>query len=105
MSPLAVTTCPYARIQAGEACSEWKTWSQYLGIHSLLASSLLQSIIYIGLSVSALYLCVRCILNSRQVALAASSAVLVVIYAPQYAYYTPQWCIRSHASQRIPYRK
>ncbi|KZV63169.1 Cl-channel protein, partial [Peniophora sp. CONT] len=58
-------------LDPGEVCKEWKTWSQYLGIHSLLGSSLLQSLIYIGLSV----------------ALAASSAVLVVVYAP-HAFHT-----------------
>ncbi|KAI0769196.1 Cl-channel protein [Irpex lacteus] len=58
-------------LDAGEVCQEWKTWSQYFHVSSILGSSLLQSWIYICLSI----------------ALAASASVLVVTYAP-YAFHT-----------------
>ncbi|KAI0091504.1 chloride channel [Irpex rosettiformis] len=58
-------------LDAGEVCQEWQTWSQYFHISSILGSSLLQSWIYIALSI----------------ALAASASVLVVTYAP-YAFHT-----------------
>lgn len=38
---------------AGEKCYEWQSWSEYLNVESIFAQSLLQSAIYIALSVSA----------------------------------------------------
>ncbi|KAI0629368.1 chloride channel [Trametes polyzona] len=58
-------------LDPGELCEEWQSWSQYLNVHSIFAQSLLQSAIYISLSV----------------ALAGSSAILVKTYAP-YAFHT-----------------
>ncbi|KAI0035335.1 chloride channel [Vararia minispora EC-137] len=65
----SVTCC--SSTDAGQVCFEWRTWSNYLNLHSLFGSSLLQAFVYIALSV----------------ALAASSALLVVTYAP-YAFHT-----------------
>ncbi|KAI0339618.1 Cl-channel protein [Trametopsis cervina] len=64
-----VTCC--SGLDVGEVCHEWQTWSEYLHVSSILGSSLLQSWIYILLSI----------------ALATSAAVLVVTYAP-YAFHT-----------------
>ncbi|ETW79134.1 chloride channel [Heterobasidion irregulare TC 32-1] len=58
-------------LDPGEVCHEWQSWSQYLGVESILGQSSLQSLVYIALSV----------------AFAASSALLVVTYAP-YAFHT-----------------
>ncbi|KAI0047852.1 Cl-channel protein [Auriscalpium vulgare] len=58
-------------LDPGEVCNEWQSWSNYLGVQSMLGQSLLQSLIYIALSV----------------AFAASAAVLVVTYAP-FAFHT-----------------
>lgn len=41
------------REAAGEICREWQSWSEYLNVNSIFAQSLLQSAIYIALSVSA----------------------------------------------------
>lgn len=38
---------------AGEICREWQSWSEYLNVNSIFAQSLLQSAIYIALSVGA----------------------------------------------------
>ena len=37
---------------AGEVCTEWKTWSEYLGVSSILGQSLLQAWVYVALAVS-----------------------------------------------------
>ncbi|ELU44286.1 Cl-channel protein [Rhizoctonia solani AG-1 IA] len=37
---------------AGEECNEWNTWGEYLGIRSIAATALIQSIIYVVLAVS-----------------------------------------------------
>ncbi|KAI0372598.1 hypothetical protein BV20DRAFT_33678 [Pilatotrama ljubarskyi] len=58
-------------LDPGELCNEWKSWSEYLGVHSIFGHSLLQAAIYIALSI----------------AFAGSSAVLVKTYAP-YAFHT-----------------
>ncbi|KAI0316004.1 chloride channel [Amylostereum chailletii] len=39
-------------LDPGEVCSEWKSWSKALGVKSILGQSLLQSLIYIALSVA-----------------------------------------------------
>lgn len=51
---------------AGEICTDWQTWSQFLNIRLLLGASLLQTLLYVSLA--ALF--------------AGSSAVLVTFYAP-----------------------
>ncbi|KAI0831818.1 chloride channel [Trametes gibbosa] len=58
-------------LDPGEICNEWQSWSEYLNVHHIFAQSLLQSVIYIALSI----------------VLAGSSAILVKSYAP-YAYHT-----------------
>ncbi|OJT09778.1 H(+)/Cl(-) exchange transporter 3 [Trametes pubescens] len=58
-------------LDPGEKCNEWQSWSEYLSVDSIFAQSLLQSAIYIALSI----------------AFAGSSAILVKSYAP-YAFHT-----------------
>ncbi|GJE98065.1 Cl-channel protein [Phanerochaete sordida] len=58
-------------LDPGEVCTEWKTWSEYLRVSSILGQSLLQAWIYIALAIM----------------FAGSAAVLVVTYAP-YAFHT-----------------
>ncbi|KAL1941295.1 hypothetical protein VTO73DRAFT_7507 [Trametes versicolor] len=58
-------------LDPGERCYEWQSWSEYLNVESIFAQSLLQSAIYIALSI----------------AFAGSSAILVKSYAP-YAFHT-----------------
>ncbi|EIW58503.1 uncharacterized protein TRAVEDRAFT_58724 [Trametes versicolor FP-101664 SS1] len=58
-------------LDPGEICREWQSWSEYLNVNSIFAQSLLQSAIYIALSI----------------AFAGSSAILVKSYAP-YAFHT-----------------
>lgn len=58
-------------LDPGEVCTEWKTWSAYFHVSSILGQSLLQAWIYIALAI----------------AFAGSAAVLVVTYAP-YAFHT-----------------
>lgn len=36
---------------AGEVCSEWETWSEYFGIRSIAATSLIQAFTYVLLAV------------------------------------------------------
>ncbi|KAH8832275.1 Cl-channel protein [Flagelloscypha sp. PMI_526] len=55
----------------GEICTEWKSWSEYLGVRYIFAQSLLQSLVYVSLAV----------------AFATSAAFLVKTYAP-YAFHT-----------------
>lgn len=40
-------------LDAGEACSEWQTWSQHFNVKSMFASSFLQAFVYVSLAVSA----------------------------------------------------
>ncbi|KAI0064194.1 hypothetical protein BV25DRAFT_1823152, partial [Artomyces pyxidatus] len=42
----------YSGLDPGEVCNEWRSWSNYLGVHSILGQFLLQSFIYIVLSVA-----------------------------------------------------
>ncbi|KAJ7626366.1 Cl-channel protein [Mycena polygramma] len=58
-------------VTAGEACTEWRTWSEFLGVRAALAQSLLHTFVYVALAV----------------AFAGSAAVLVKSYAP-YAFHT-----------------
>ncbi|CAL1714208.1 unnamed protein product [Somion occarium] len=58
-------------LDPGEICTEWQSWSQYLHVSSILGSSILQSFVYIALSIM----------------FAGSAAILVVTYAP-YAFHT-----------------
>ncbi|KAJ7089712.1 Cl-channel protein [Mycena belliarum] len=58
-------------VTPGEACLEWRTWSEFLGVRVILAQSLLHSFVYVSLAV----------------AFAGSAAVLVKSYAP-YAFHT-----------------
>ncbi|EKM50668.1 uncharacterized protein PHACADRAFT_264052 [Phanerochaete carnosa HHB-10118-sp] len=58
-------------LDPGEVCTEWKTWSEYLHVSSILGQSLLQAWVYIALAVI----------------FAGSAAVLVITYAP-YAFHT-----------------
>ncbi|KDQ61345.1 hypothetical protein JAAARDRAFT_149999 [Jaapia argillacea MUCL 33604] len=58
-------------LDPGEICTEWRTWSQWLNVQSILGQSLLQSFVYMALAV----------------AFASSAAVLVQTYAP-YAFHT-----------------
>ncbi|KAJ7132162.1 Cl-channel protein [Mycena epipterygia] len=58
-------------VDAGEACTEWHTWSEFLGVRVVLAQSLLHTFVYVVLAV----------------AFAGSAAVLVKSYAP-YAFHT-----------------
>ncbi|KAJ6624915.1 Cl-channel protein [Mycena sp. CBHHK59/15] len=58
-------------VNPGEACTEWRTWSEFLGVRFVLAQSLLHSFVYVALAV----------------AFAGSAAVLVKSYAP-YAFHT-----------------
>ncbi|QRW16894.1 ClC voltage-gated chloride channel protein [Rhizoctonia solani] len=38
-------------LDAGEECNEWNTWGEYLGIRSIAATALIQSIIYVVLAI------------------------------------------------------
>ncbi|KAJ7918813.1 Cl-channel protein [Mycena leptocephala] len=58
-------------VNFGEACTEWRTWSEFLGVRLAFAQSLLHSFVYVSLAV----------------AFAGSAAVLVKSYAP-YAFHT-----------------
>ncbi|KAJ6581159.1 Cl-channel protein [Mycena capillaripes] len=58
-------------VNSGEACTEWKTWSKFLGVEFVLAQSLLHTFVYVSLAV----------------AFAGSAAVLVKSYAP-HAFHT-----------------
>ncbi|GAB1518480.1 chloride channel [Rhizoctonia solani] len=58
-------------LDAGEECNEWNTWGEYLGIRSIAATALIQSIIYVVLAM----------------AYSGSAAILVQSYAP-YAFHT-----------------
>ncbi|TFK51880.1 hypothetical protein OE88DRAFT_1658562 [Heliocybe sulcata] len=58
-------------LDPGEICTEWRTWSEWFRIHSILGQSLLQSLVYMALAV----------------AFAGSAAILVQSYAP-YAFHT-----------------
>ncbi|KAJ7460664.1 Cl-channel protein [Mycena latifolia] len=58
-------------VNPGEACTEWRTWAEFLGVRFILAQSLLHSFVYVSLAV----------------AFAGSAAVLVKSYAP-YAFHT-----------------
>ncbi|KAJ7230701.1 Cl-channel protein [Mycena pura] len=64
-----VTCC--SSVKPGEACTEWRTWSEFLGVGPVLAQSLLHSFVYVSLAV----------------VFAGSAAVLVKSYAP-YAFHT-----------------
>ncbi|KAJ7272542.1 Cl-channel protein [Mycena haematopus] len=64
-----VTCC--SGVKPGEACLEWRTWSEFLGVRFVLAQSLLHTFVYVVLAV----------------AFAGSAAVLVKSYAP-YAFHT-----------------
>lgn len=44
--------CLFFGSSAGEVCTEWLTWSQYLGVHSIFLQSLLQAFVYNALAVS-----------------------------------------------------
>ncbi|KAF7356914.1 Chloride channel protein [Mycena venus] len=58
-------------VKPGEACTEWRTWSEFLGVRVVLAQSLLHTFVYVSLAI----------------AFAGSAAVLVKTYAP-YAFHT-----------------
>ncbi|KAJ7695038.1 Cl-channel protein [Mycena rosella] len=58
-------------VNSGEVCTEWMTWSEFLGVRVVFAQSLLHSLVYVLLAV----------------AFAGSAAVLVKSYAP-YAFHT-----------------
>ncbi|KAF7977593.1 hypothetical protein HWV62_3192 [Athelia sp. TMB] len=58
-------------LTAGEICTDWKTWGEFLSIRFILGQSLLHSFVYVTLAV----------------VFAGSSAVLVSVYAP-YAFHT-----------------
>ncbi|KII87504.1 hypothetical protein PLICRDRAFT_43156 [Plicaturopsis crispa FD-325 SS-3] len=58
-------------LDAGEVCTEWRTWSQWWNIHSILGGVLIQIFIYVALAV----------------VFAGSAAILVENYAP-YAFHT-----------------
>ncbi|OCB86382.1 Cl-channel protein [Sanghuangporus baumii] len=58
-------------IDPGEVCTDWLSWSQWFGVHTIFVSSLLQAIIYISLAI----------------AFSSSAAFLVLTYAP-YAFHT-----------------
>ncbi|KAJ7065210.1 Cl-channel protein [Mycena amicta] len=64
-----VTCC--SSVKAGEACGEWKTWSDFIGVQNVFAQSLLHSSVYVILAV----------------VFAGSAAILVTTYAP-YAFHT-----------------
>ena len=42
---------PHTEYSAGEVCTSWQTWSEYLSITSIFVQSLLHSLIYIALAV------------------------------------------------------
>lgn len=75
-------------IVGGEVCTDWLTWSQYLGVNFILLQSLLQAFLYILLAVSHFHLYMY-MHSSLQVEImfSASSAFLVKTYAP-YAFHT-----------------
>ncbi|KAJ6561232.1 Cl-channel protein [Mycena vulgaris] len=58
-------------VNSGEVCTEWRTWSEFLGVRFIFAQSLLHSFVYVSLAV----------------VFATSAAVLVKSYAP-YAFHT-----------------
>ncbi|KAL1745857.1 chloride channel [Schizophyllum fasciatum] len=58
-------------LDPGELCTEWKSWSAFLHVRMIGAQAILQSTIYVALSI----------------ALAGSAAILVQSYAP-YAFHT-----------------
>ncbi|KAJ7849995.1 Cl-channel protein [Mycena olivaceomarginata] len=58
-------------VKPGEACTDWRTWSEFFGVGPAPAQALLQSFVYVSLAV----------------AFAGSAAVLVKTYAP-YAFHT-----------------
>jgi chloride channel 3/4/5 len=58
-------------ILAGEVCTEWQTWSDYLNVRSLFLGGALHWLVYVFLAVG----------------FASSAAVLVRSYAP-YAFHT-----------------
>jgi hypothetical protein len=37
---------------AGEICTDWQSWGQYLDIQYILGQSLLHSVVYVALAVS-----------------------------------------------------
>jgi chloride channel 3/4/5 len=71
----------------GEACTEWRTWSEFLGVRLAFAQSLLHSFVYVSLAVSATFIPTTPFSVSLKVAFAGSAAVLVKSYAP-YAFHT-----------------
>lgn len=77
---------------AGEICNEWKTWSQYFGIRSIAATSLIQAITYVLLAVSTYNPSLNASYDVlKQIAYSGSAAVLVQTYAP-YAFHTGSTC-------------
>lgn len=67
---------------AGEVCTSWQTWSEYLNITSILGQSLLQSLIYVALAVRFSPTSSAQSQPSPQVVFSGSAAILVKTYAP-----------------------
>ena len=44
------------RRPAGEMCTDWQSWGQYLNVHYILGQSLLHSFVYVALAVSSIIL-------------------------------------------------
>ena len=68
--------------EAGELCTEWKSWSAFLNVRMIGAQAILQSTIYVALAVCASYLRPKLLLTQTQIVFAASAAILVQSYAP-----------------------
>lgn len=83
-----IDACAWTKIfVAGEACTAWLTWGEYLSVDSVLAQSLLHSFVYVSLAVSGLFMSSNHSQPPFEVAFAGSAAVLVKSYAP-YAFHT-----------------
>jgi len=70
-------------IPAGEICTDWKSWGQYLNIQIIIGQSLLHSFVYVALAVSNIILTLITRSNLKvKVVFAGSAAILVQFYAP-----------------------
>ena len=67
---------------AGEICTDWQSWGQYLNIQYILGQSLLHSFVYVALAVSSITLTTFSDLYDVKVVFAGSAAALVQFYAP-----------------------
>jgi len=53
-------------VNSGEACTEWRTWSEFLGVRVVLAQSLLHTFVYVALAVSIYLFPIQTILSLFQ---------------------------------------